>query len=159
MTLPELRYYFEHQFAPNQFLHNTVPFLFELIGDGGEETRDIGAYVYHMFLKVAQKEDVSVTYSLDDFRADLWDLDDGDYMLRIDMPEPQENPQCKTIFLLFNTEFSHLGYFTLELLEKKWRRKRYVLCEWTADEHSNYGFAPKDADEIEKMVVNLFRQN
>lgn len=159
MNITEFRYYFEHQLMPNQFFHDTVPFLFELIGDGEEEIRDIGAFVYHLFFKVAQKAEVTVPYSKDDFRADLWDLDNGDYMLRIDMPEPQESLQCKTIFLLFNTDFSHLRYFTVELMEIKWKRKRYVLCEWMEEFHLNHGPVSNDSDEIEKIVVKKFHRS
>lgn len=158
MNITEFRYFFEHQLMPNQFFHNTIPFLFELIGDGEEDHRNIGEHVFRMFLRDAKKANVSVLYSNEDVQAELWDLDNGDYMLRIDMLEPQESLQCKTIFLLFNTDFSHLRYFTVELMETKWKHKRYVLCEWTQDGHSNYGLVPNDFGKIETLIVEKFRQ-
>ena len=159
MILSELRYYFEHQLMPKYFLEDTIPFLAELIGNGEYRSHDIGCAVYNIFSDVARKADVIAPYSLEDFQGDLWTLNGDEYVLRIEMPEAQESPQCKAIYLLFTTTFSHLRYFTVELMEIKWKRKRYVLCEWTEDMHSNYGPAPDNFDKIESYIIKKFHQD
>ena len=159
MTLSELRYYFEHQLMPKYFFEDTIPFLTELIGDGEDQTHDIGCAVYNIFEDVARKAEVIVPYSPEDFQGNLWTLNGNEYVLRIEMPEAQESPQCKAIYLLFTTDFSHLRYFTVELLEIKWKRKRYVLCEWTQDGHSNYGPVPNDFGKIETIIAEKFHHS
>ena len=128
---------------------DTIPFLVELIGDGEDQSNDIGRAAYNIFADVARKAEVIVPYSPEDFQGDLCALNGDNYVLRIEMPEAQESPQCKASYLLFTTTFSRLRYFTVELMEIKWKRKRYVLCEWTQDCHSNYGPVPNDFDKIE----------
>lgn len=158
MTLCKLRYYFEHKFLRKYYFENTVPFLAEMFEVYGNEEDDTDNFLYNMIREAAEKNDIEFPYSKEQYKVDLYPLNEDDFMIRIRLPEAEEPLLCTHIYLLFPIEdFSKKRYFTIELVERKGKRKHYCLCEWEEDGfHANYGYLPNSIEKIEDKIISLF---
>lgn len=76
------------------------------------------------------------------------------------MPEPEESLLCAYIYLLFSLDdLSKLRYFTVELLEKKWRKNVYCLCEWEQGGfHKNHSYVSKDLQKIQDKIIQIYEE-
>lgn len=162
MTLTELRYYYEHKILPKYYFEDTVPFLaeiFEAYGDSDGEGK-IDNFLYDMIRELAEKNGIAFPYSEDQYKVDMWKLDEDNFMIRLRMPEPDETVLCSYVYLLFPIEdFSQNRYFTVELTEIKKKRKYYCLCEWDKEGvHKNYGYLPNNIEQVEDKIIKLFYQ-
>lgn len=159
MTLNELRYYFEHKLLPKYYFEKTVPFLAEILDAYGNED-DIDNFLYDMIRELAEKNNIDFPYLEEQYKVDLWNLNEDDFMIRISLPEPEEAVLCSYIYLMFPIEdFSLKRYFTVELVEKKKKKKTYCLCEWEEDGfHRNHGYLPNDIERIEGKIIQVFSE-
>ena len=140
MTLVEIRYYFEHKILPQYYFEDTELFLSEILDTLNNEEDAGENIVYDLIYEMAQKNDIEFPYSRNEYKAELFSLNEDNYMIRICLPEPEEPLLCSYIYMMFYTEdLSKIRYFTVELLEKKKRKNLYCLCEWEQNGfHKNY---------------------
>lgn len=160
MTLTELRYYFEHEVLPTYFWKCSGAFLSDLVQvvyEEEEESSDENI-IYELISDISQEEDLEPPYSKDEYRVELFRMDKEDYTIRIVLPKPEEPLLCACIYMIFSLkDFSPIRYFTVELLEKKWRKNVYCLCEWEQDGfHRNHSFVSKDLKKIQDKIIQLY---
>jgi len=157
MTLHELRYHFEHELLTKYYFEKTVPFLAEMFESYGNED-EIDNFLYDMIKELAEKNNIDFPYSEEQYKVDLCNLNEEDFMIRISLPEPEEPLLCSYIYLVFPIEdFSGKRYFTVELVEEERKKKTYCLCEWEEDGfHRNHGYVLNDIERIEDKVMQLF---
>lgn len=157
MTLYELRYYFEHKLLPKYYFEDTVPFLSEMFEVYGNEEDDKDNLLYNMIKELAEKNNIEFLYSKEQYKVDLCPLNEDDFMIRISLPDPEEPLLCSYIYLLFPIEdFWGKRYFSVELVERKGRRKKYCLCERGDGFRDNYGYISNNVEEIENTLMELF---
>lgn len=160
MTLFELRYYYEHELLPQYYFEDTVPFLGEMFeADRDDDTESSKNLLFEMILEMAAKRGIDFPYSQEQYKAEIIALNEDDLMFRITLPE--EQMLCSAIYLLFPIEdFSKKRYFTIELLERKWRKNCYCLCEWEEDGfHVNHGIVSNNVKKREEKIISLFKEN
>ena len=104
------------------------------------------------------KQGINLPYSQEQFKGEIIVLDEDELMIRLSLPEPEEPILCSDIYLLFSIEdLSKKRYFTVELLERKWLRKSYCLCERKEDGfHCNYGIIHNNTKKREEKMIHLF---
>lgn len=142
------RYQFEHSVLPD----------FILGSDGADIIRIIlhnkGAFFVNGY-KFIHKDEENYTcpYETSDFKFIPVKLDDEKYCLRINLPEPEVSPLCRSIFITHNKNFGNRRYFTLETGTKPGEE---FLCEWDKDKkHINYGNKP--GDPFMRILTILFQ--
>ena len=112
--------------------------------------------------KTAQEEGVELPYSKKQYKTEVFsiDKDKDDFAVRIRLPEPEESLLCAYIFMIFSLkDLSPIRYFTVELLEKKWRKNVYCLCEWERDGfHRNHSFISKNLNKIQDKIIQLYEE-
>ena len=159
MTLTELRYYFEHEVLSKYFWEDSEPFLSDILqvmnieNENGDEN-----ILYDLICEMAQENEVELPYSKDEYQAELFWLDKDDFAIRVRFPKPEETLLCDNIFMIFcMKDFTPIRYFTVELLEKKWRKNVYCLCEWEQNGfHRNHMFVSKNLKKIQDKIIQLY---
>ena len=162
MTLVELRYYFEHEVLPKYFFEDSEPFLSDILEVNYEEENSDENIIYDLISEIAQEEDVALPYSTEQYKAEVFamDKDKEEFVIRIRLPEPEEALLCAYIFMLFSMkDLSPIKFYTVELLEKKWRKNIYCLCEWEQNGfHRNHNFVSKKLDKIQDKIIQLYEE-
>lgn len=160
MTLFKLRYYFEHELLPQYYFEDTVPFLGEIYEAYREDARSSRNLLFEMISEMATRQEIAFPYSQEQYKAEIVGVNEDELMIRISLPEPEDVMLCYAIYLLFSMEdFSKKRYFTIELLERKWLRKSYCLCERKEDGfHCNYGIVSNNVKKREEKIINLFKE-
>ena len=163
MTLVDLRYYFEHEILPGYFFESSEPFLSDILEVAYEEEDNTDEnIIYESICETAQEEGVELPYSKKQYKTEVFsmDKDKDDFVVRIRLPEPEEPLLCAYIFMIFSLkDLSPIRYFTVELLEKKWRKNVYCLCEWERDGfHRNHSFVSKNLDKIQDKIIQLYEE-
>ena len=158
MTLVELRYYFEQEILPRYYFESELSFVWELFEAYREDAESNSNPLYDLILKMAEKQGIDLPYSQEQFKGEIIVLDEDELMIRLSLPEPEEPILCSDIYLLFSIEdLSKKRYFTVELLERKWLRKSYCLCERKEDGfHCNYGIIHNNTKKREEKMIHLF---
>ena len=158
MTLVELRYYFEHKLLPRYYFENTISFVSEIFQAYREDVESNSNPLFDMISELAENQGIELPYSEDQFKVEIIVLDEDNVMFRICMPEPEEPILCSEIYLVFCIEdFSTKRFFTVELLERKWLRKTYCLCEWEEDDfHGNHGIISNNMKKRKDKIIQLF---
>lgn len=124
--LGKLRYELEHRILPYQFYNNTKSFIRAQLGEGGT----FGLYSY-----IFERAGLANPYTSADFSVNAGKVDEGIYLLTLRLPYPEYMPLCYRIHMVWDEEFGHLAYYTMER-----SLKDDFLCGWTADGvHTNYG--------------------
>lgn len=158
MTLFELRYYFEQQLLPKYYFENELSFVWEMFEAYREDTEYDSNPLFDMISKLAEKQGVELPYSQEQFKGEIIALDEDELMIRICLPEPEDVMLCSDIYLVFSVDdMLTKRYFTVELLERKWLRKTYCLCERREDGfHSNHGIISNNIKKREDKMIQLY---
>jgi len=138
MNSYQIRYRFEHTLLPVRLLRNTGEFVKEL-----KDSENQRALLFRMISGVFASEDVKNPYQEDQFDVTVLLENDELTGIRLGFPLPEKAPLCYCGFLLFDREFQHIAYFTVE---KGIDDDSAFLCKWTLQgEHMNYGRVPPEA--------------
>lgn len=158
MTLVELRYYFEQQLLPKYYFEDGLSFVWELFEAYREDAEINSNPLFELISKLAEKQGIELPYSQEQFKGEVIVLDEGELMIRLSLPEPEEPILCSDIYLAFSVDnFSKKRYFIVELLERKWLRKTYCLCEREENGfRCNYGIIPNSIKKREDIIIHLF---
>ena len=144
--------------ARYQVEHQGIPSLLYTCAEGEflnlllEKQRNVMVLLYQI-----ADPDTPCPYAVDDFTMEFHaikeDRDDDRMIVVIDMPEPEEPPDCKRVFICFHLNSEKVGYYTVE--KSLWSN---MLCTWTRDgSHGNLGNAPETKEEQLEQVMELFR--
>lgn len=130
MNVHQIRYLVEHRLLPDFFYEKKGAFIGMLLHDKEN--------LYQIADSVFKQEGVENPYSSEQFVVESGKVDEKTLMVKLTYPEPEEAPLCYCSYLFFDSQFQHMGFFTLE--------KSYglpdgqvMLCTWTPDSHANYG--------------------
>ena len=140
------------------YFENTISFIGELFEAYRNDVESNSNPLFDMISKLAEKQGVELAYSQEQFKGEVIVLDEGELMIKLSLPEPEEPILCSEICLAFSVDdLLTKRYFTVELLEKKWLRKSYCLCEREEDGfHCNYGIIPNNTKKREEKMIHLF---
>lgn len=144
-SMYSLRYGVEHLLLPKLMYGAANPFLCDLIERGGDP-------IVELYAEAAATANAPCPYEATDFTIapKLYGIDDDVIMvLRIGMPEPEESPDCKSIFMCHSQKTGQMLYFTCERSVKL----PYMLCAWTEDKlHLNF-YDVEDTDNFEVVAA------
>lgn len=146
----EVRYAFEHQILPHLFYEDKEQFVGMVLQDKG--------VLYEIISSIFDKEGVENPYVDEEFEVEPIRLSEDVLMLKITLPEPEEPILCSDIYLVYSVDdLSTKRYFTVELLERKWLKKSYCLCEREKNGfHCNHGIIPNNTKKREEKIIHLF---
>ena len=150
VSLERMRYHFEHSALPRYFYEDPANML-DVLKDSS---------VYKVWTLLADENGVAYPWQESDFCERWYDADDGTRILQIEMPAPEETPQCYRIYMVYNDARGSAGYYTIEY--ENLLGETAFTCGWTADlAHMNYGGAAvldPDADDYEAALQNEAQQ-
>lgn len=156
MTPLELqaRYYLEHKAIPNAFFQSGAQLMLSLMNGSGQTIRGFYAKAE------AANPDYHCPYSAEQFSVShrLCAGRNGSMMMfRIGLPEPEQSPLCRAIYLCYSKHGMVNQCYTSELSPEG----TYFVCSWTAfGAHVNYGEAVgREEDYIEKLYWNSQKSN
>lgn len=114
--------------------------------------------IYDLICEMAQENEIELPYSKAEYQIELFWLDKDDFAVRVQLPKPEEPLLCDNIFMIFcMKDFAPIRYFTVELLEKKWIKNVYCLCEWEQNGfHRNHMFVSKNLKKIQNKIIQLY---
>ena len=135
MNLHDIRYMFEHRILSGWFYEGKSWFVGMLLNDK--------TVLFRIIDDIFQKEEVRNPYTEDQFGIEASKLTDDVMVLKIILPEPEDEPLCYCCYLFFDKEFENPRYFTIEkgndITGKRGDTIPFV-CSWTADgTHINHG--------------------
>ena len=158
MTLVELRYYFEQQLLHKYYFENEYAFIWDMFEAYREDTESDSNPLFDIISKLAEKRGIELPYSREQFHGEVIVLGEGELMIRLSLPEPEVPILCSDIYLVFSVDdMLTKRYFTVELLERKWLRKTYCLCERREDGfHSNHGIISNNIKKREDKMIQLY---
>ena len=138
VTLAQLRYHFEHSALPRYFYEAPDNML--------DVLDRVGAYA--LFTSLADENGVAYDYSDEDFAQALYASADGTLLLQLDLPQPENTPDCYRIYMLYDPDTQAAAYYTLEYDAMAVElggpqdalSESAFLCGWDAEgTHGNYG--------------------
>lgn len=148
-----VRYLVEHRLIPRSIYTNGLALSFSLMTAPGDT-------MAQFFQDAALIAAGATSVMPDDFSESCQAFEQEDdrlLIVRIGMPEPQEAPQCRAVYVCFSRNEGKRLYFTSELDENG----KYMLCAWCQDEmHLNFGVAPEGVqDETERIAALFWKVN
>lgn len=143
----ETRYFLEHKALPQALHTSRAQLLSSLLRGRGQAMID--------FYKKAER--ANPTYHCP-YSPEQFSMSYREYIkrvqsvliIRIGMPEPEQSPLCRAVYICFGGDRCEDAYFTSELAPTG----QYFLCAWPTDGvHVNYGEAT--VDDFDR-VADLF---
>lgn len=143
----EIRYFLEHKALPQALHTNRAQLLASLLRGRGQAMMDF----------YGKAEDANPEY-LCPYSAEQFSVVFREYIekhgsviiMRVGMPEPEQSPLCRAVYVCFGGDGCEDAYFTSELAPTG----QYFLCAWPSDGvHVNYGEVP--VDDFDR-VADLF---
>jgi len=131
MILHQIRYVFEHRLLPQLFFENNAQFVGMVLKDK--------AVLFRIIDDIFQKEDVENPYTEEQFDIETAKIAEGVMMMKIILPEPEDEPLCYCCYLFFDNNFEKLSFFCIEKGNEIGQMYPFV-CSWTSDgAHNNHG--------------------
>ena len=152
MTLLEFRYSLEHILFPKYFFENPLALMAALFG---KEDNEEANYLFEVVSDIAKTCDFELPYTAHQYKTSWYELNGKDYLCVITLPKPKKPLLCSQLYLLFADDVSQNRYFTVELMESKFLRKKYCLCETTSDGRINHGFISGKSYKILEKVMEM----
>jgi len=135
MNLHDIRYTFEHRILPQWFFEGKSRFVGMLLNDK--------TVLFRIIDDIFQKEEVKNPYTEDQFGIETAKITEDVMMLKIILPEPEDEPLCYCCYLFFDKEFEKPGFFSIERgndIVSKTNKTIPFVCSWTAEGgHNNHG--------------------
>ena len=143
----EMRYFLEHKALPQALRTSRAQLMASLLQGKGQTM--MGFY--------AKAEKANPTYHCpyapEQFSTKYREYINQNlsvFIMRIGMPEPEQSPLCRAVYICFAGDGCEDAYFTSELTPAG----RYFLCAWDDnDVHLNYG---EETTESFDRVAELF---
>lgn len=91
---------------------------------------------------------IDVPFEAEDFDVTFSELSDSISVCKVTFPEPEETALCYCVYMLYDTDFANLMYFTVEKSEDLSSifgkdlglGESYFLCGWSKEgAHLNFG--------------------
>lgn len=152
MDRHSIRYMFEHKLLPGYFYSDTERLLKMILLDK--------KVLFRIISDIFRGESVENPYKEEDFDAYPFKVTDEVRGVCINLPEPEEEPLCYRIYMIFNMTFDKLWYFTIEKGNEVGEDYPFV-CAWTAEGgHLNLGNCTfeKDNDLIRCLDIFMERE-
>ena len=131
MILHQIRYVFEHRLLPQLFFENNAQFVGMVLKDK--------AVLFRIIDDIFQKEDVENPYTEEQFDIETAKIAEGVMMMKIILPEPEDEPLCYCCYLFFDNNFEKLSFFCIEKGNEIGQMYPFV-CSWTSGgAHNNHG--------------------
>ena len=146
MKLKKARYTLEHEALPLFYFENKNLFMLSLLESNGE-------LVYDIMDDFCDKIECENLYKKEDYKVDALNVDEEVKIVRVTMPDPRVELECKYVYFMFDLKFEKMKYFTVE----KASFGKEFLCGW--DEHRNhlnYGFCPEDLNEHLQKIIQIY---
>lgn len=147
------RYEVEHSFVPEFFFSNPTGFIDQFTDE----------YGFHILYALAYKEHArkKIPYWDTEFASDVKKLDSGDYLAIAELPAPELYGLCYRMFFLFDTSFTRLGFFTVELEEDgvelyQWEGAKERVAAGEVEVARWNDKTKEERDEELKRVVELY---
>lgn len=148
----KMRYFLEHKALPQALRVSRAQLLASLLRGSGQTMRD--------FYAKAEKANPSYRcpYTPEQFSTSYREYINQDrsvFIMRIGMPEPEQSPLCRAVYICFGGEGCEDAYFTSELTPDD----QYFLCAWADnDVHLNFGKKPvEDFDRVAELFWEMNR--
>lgn len=126
-----VRYMFEHGILPDLFYRDSQLLVGLILHDKNA--------LFRIIDEIFNNENIENPYSEEDFDAYPIKISDEVIVLCVNMPEPEEEPLCHCMYMIFNSDFDKLRYFTIERAGNDSTNYPFV-CAWDADgNHLNFG--------------------
>ena len=146
MILKQARYTLEHKALPLFYFRDKNAFMLSLLESKGE-------LLYDVMNDFCDKMECENTYKKEDYKVEALNVNEEVKIVRVTMPDPRIELECKYVYFMFDLEFEKMNYFTVE----KASRGTAFLCGW--DEHKNhlnYGFCSEDLDEQLQKIIEIY---
>jgi len=135
MDSHQIRYLFEHRILPQWFFEGKSRFAGMLLNDK--------TVLFRIIDDIFQKEETDNPYIVEQFGIETSKVTDDVVMIKIILPEPEEEPLCYCCYLFFDQDFEKPGFFCIERgnnIGSKTGGTIPFVCSWTADgSHHNHG--------------------
>ncbi|MBR3966425.1 MAG: hypothetical protein IKJ91_05045 [Clostridia bacterium] len=143
----EMRYFLEHKALPKALHESRAQLMASLLRGKGQAMIE--------FYKKAERANPKYhcPYTLEQFSMSYREYINQNrsvFIMRIGMPEPEQSPLCRAVYICFAGDGCEDAYFTSELAPNN----KFFLCAWADNNvHLNYG---NEAVENFDRVAELF---
>lgn len=141
MNRHEFLYWLEHIYLQEAFFDMEDKFINAIL-------HDEDSFQQIMF-SVAADMHAKVDFIENEFSAEGYKLDEGEYAVVLYLPQPKEPAECFFTVCRFDEEYLEQRYITAELGEEG----DVFVCEWSNGEHYNYGIC--DLEDALDTCMNL----
>lgn len=153
MGIHAIRYTLEHRMLPGWFYREGQR-LAELL-------RERPLFVYEVLCDLLQKEGLENPYQAETCETEFIPVhsqgDEDITVLKLTLPEPEEEPLCYRIYMVYNSGFTHTEYYTVEKGNGPTADDRNFFCGWSPKQaHLNYGGCLPE-EELQR-ALDLYRQ-
>jgi hypothetical protein len=146
---PQQHYAFAHRMLPSIFLNEPAKFIGTLEQAGND-------FLYYLWESLGNRLEASDLVAPEGLDCQLNQLDNDTTIALITLPPPQQITEAYFVATVYRPPMKR--FITLEYGSHGDGRQRTVLCEWTADIHSNMGDGPEPTLEaFFEAVVNLIK--
>lgn len=143
----ELRYYFEHRMLPNWFYEKTEGLIERLMEEGSN-------FLNGAMRLLCEEVGQEMKYTGEQYKVYRCKTEEEYTMICIEMPEPEVEPLCHQVYLVFSDDYQSKRYFTVERGSSLQER---FLCSWDQNQsHGNYGETYEDISRTEKKIAEIF---
>ena len=141
LTLHDVRYYFEHRLNREYFFTYT---------EGWFDTfREKGPYDFWKWFTDQIPFDAPYTES--DFGVRETDRD-GIHMMLLEMPKPEQTPDCSRIWMCFEKETGKAWYYTVEY--DNFMGEAWFLCEWVKTGEGDDSWTHMDYGAVDAVTAS-----
>ena len=145
----QIRYYFEHRFLPKVWYDPKIILPISLKKNPGA--------IRQNWKNILQQEGVEDIYPENAYDIQMFELDPHTACIRILCPEPEKEPQCYWIYMLFTYNMKKFFYFSVE--KGGFLNDGPFLCGWDKTfTHKNFGGCPLDIEKALDMAISIFGQ-
>ena len=104
VTLTRARYHFEQSALPRYFYDDPANMLRVLEESG----------TYRLWCSLADENGVEYPYQAGDYAEHVYTTADGATVMQIEMPRPEETPQCYRVYMVYAPATGDAAYYTVE---------------------------------------------
>jgi hypothetical protein len=145
-NLSEARYLLEHRQLPN-FLYKTkkdsVKGLLQLVEN----------LAYSTFKNNCDENGIEFPYTEGDFKAKNIFLAENVKAVKLEMPKPEDEPQCYAVYFVYTPDCSRMYYFTVEM---ELHSGQQHLGGWLKKAHFNHGLVMMNEESQKKKILEVF---
>jgi len=154
-----IRYAMEHSIFPELLFDNPKKTIICL-------SHPTLNYYYDLLDALYEENGMKNPYKVEDFKIERFSYEDV-LIAVINLPEPEQGPLCRRLYILFDKKFSKVKYFTIEKsanlfgeISKEDNSDISFLCGWDKKKrHNNYGpIVPNTIESEREKVLASFKK-